>query len=41
MEARLALYVPDDLHWAGKGTLGMLRHVARFAPQHRLLLLGT
>ncbi len=31
----------DDLHWADRGTLGMLRHVARFAPQHRLLLLGT
>jgi predicted ATPase len=33
--------VLDDLHWADKGTLAMLRHVARFAPQHRLLLLGT
>ena len=35
------VFVLDDLHWADKGTLAMLRHVARFAPQHRLLLLGT
>src|SRR5262245_50583914 len=28
-------------HWAGKGAIAMLRHVARFAPQHRILLLGT
>jgi len=33
--------VLDDLHWADKGTVAMLRHVARFAPQHRLLLLGS
>src|SRR5262249_5758805 len=31
----------DDLHWADQGTLALLRHVARFAPQHPLLLIGT
>ena len=31
----------DDLHWADKGTVAMLRHVARFAPRHRILVLGT
>jgi tetratricopeptide (TPR) repeat protein len=35
------MVVLDDLHWADKGSIAMLRHVARFAPQHRLLLLGT
>src|SRR5207244_5141211 len=35
------IVVLDDLHWADKGTIAMLRHVARFAPRHRLLLLGT
>jgi len=33
--------VLDDLHGADKGTLAMLRHVARFAPPHRLMLLGA
>jgi len=33
--------VLDDLHWVDKGTLAMLRHVARFEPQHRLRRLGT
>jgi DNA-binding SARP family transcriptional activator len=31
----------DDLHWADGGTAAMLRHLARFAPQHRILVLGT
>ncbi len=31
----------DDLHWADRSTVAMLRHVARFARGHRLLLLGT
>ncbi len=33
--------VLDDLHWADKGTVAMLRHVARFAPRQRILLLGA
>jgi class 3 adenylate cyclase len=33
--------VLDDLHWADKGTLAMLRHVARFATKHRILMLGA
>jgi tetratricopeptide (TPR) repeat protein len=35
------IVVLDDLHWADQGTIAMLRHVARLAPQHRLMLLGT
>src|SRR5262249_12018010 len=42
LAARLPLVlVLDDLHWGDKGTIALLRHVARFAPRHRLLLLGT
>ncbi|MEX2246226.1 MAG: protein kinase [Dehalococcoidia bacterium] len=33
--------VLDDLHWADGGTVAMLRHVARFTPKHRILLLGA
>jgi class 3 adenylate cyclase len=33
--------VLDDLHWADPGTVAMLRHVARFAPRGRLLVLGA
>src|SRR5262245_11584465 len=33
--------VLDDLHWADTGTVALLRHVARFAPRARLLVLGT
>jgi class 3 adenylate cyclase/tetratricopeptide (TPR) repeat protein len=35
------ILVVDDLHWADKGTVAMLRHLARFASRHRILVLGT
>ncbi|MGH8973002.1 MAG: ATP-binding protein [Acidimicrobiia bacterium] len=31
----------DDLQWADKGTVAMLRHVARLAPRGRVLVVGT
>src|SRR5581483_9059825 len=31
----------DDLHWADHSTVAMLRHVARFTPANRLLVMGT
>ncbi len=31
----------DDLQWADKGTVAMLRHVARLAPRGRLLVMGA
>ncbi|MCA1844876.1 MAG: AAA family ATPase, partial [Actinobacteria bacterium] len=31
----------DDLHWADQASIDALRHVARYAPHHRLLLVGT
>jgi hypothetical protein len=30
--------VLDDVHWADKGTVALLRHVARFASRHPILL---
>jgi hypothetical protein len=33
--------VLDDLHWADKGTIAMMRHVARFVTKHRILMLGA
>ncbi len=35
------LLVLDDLHWAGKTTLSLLRHVLRGAKGTRLLVVGT
>jgi class 3 adenylate cyclase len=32
--------VLDDLHWADAASVALLRHVARFAARHRLLVLG-
>jgi class 3 adenylate cyclase/tetratricopeptide (TPR) repeat protein len=32
--------VLDDLHWADRDTIAMLRHVARAVSQHRLLVVG-
>jgi class 3 adenylate cyclase len=37
---RLVL-VLDDLHWADKGTLTLLRHVARIASRHPVLVIGA
>jgi hypothetical protein len=31
----------DDLHWADRDSIAMLRHVARFAPRHRLLIVAA
>ena len=31
----------DDIHWADHGTITMMRHIARGAKQHRLLVLGA
>jgi len=35
------LLIVDDLQWADTGSIAMLRHVARFAPRHRLLILAA
>jgi class 3 adenylate cyclase/tetratricopeptide (TPR) repeat protein len=35
------LLMLDDLHWADRGTIAMLRHVARFAVQSRILVVGA
>jgi tetratricopeptide (TPR) repeat protein len=35
------LLVLDDLHWVDKAAVALLRHVARFAPRHCLLVLGA
>jgi class 3 adenylate cyclase len=35
------LIVVDDLHWADGSTIAMLRHLARFSPRNRLLIVGS
>ncbi len=39
-EARPVLVVIDDLHWADKATLSLLRHVLRSLSQSRLTVIG-
>lgn len=38
---RPVVLVLDDLHWADRGTLAVLRHVANAAAAQRLLIVGT
>jgi class 3 adenylate cyclase/DNA-binding CsgD family transcriptional regulator len=40
-EAAPVLLVMDDLHWAGKPTIVLLRHLVRSVGRKRLLVLGT
>ena len=40
-DARPILFVIDDLHWAAKPTLLMLRHVAATVDPARLMIVGT
>ncbi|MGH8973907.1 MAG: ATP-binding protein, partial [Acidimicrobiia bacterium] len=35
------LLVLDDLQWADRSTVAMVRHLVRFAPRERILLLGA
>src|SRR5205807_3812653 len=35
------LLLLDDLHWADRSTIAMLRHLVRLAGSERLLVLGT
>src|SRR5215468_3319312 len=39
-EREPVMLVLDDLHWADRDTIAMLRHVARVVPRHRILVLG-
>jgi class 3 adenylate cyclase/tetratricopeptide (TPR) repeat protein len=39
--SRALVLMLDDLHWADKGTIAMLRQVARTAPQQKLLIIGA
>jgi hypothetical protein len=40
-QAKPIVLLLDDLHWADKPSLLMLRHLSRSLPSHRLLLLAT
>jgi class 3 adenylate cyclase len=40
-QRRTLLLCLDDLHWADKGSVGMLRHLARQASRQPLLVLGN
>ena len=40
-ERRPLLVMVEDLHWADRGTVALLRHLARFAARHRMLIVGT
>jgi class 3 adenylate cyclase len=40
-ERRPLLLCLDDLHWADKGSVGMLRHLARQVVRRRVLVAGT
>jgi len=35
------LLVLDDLHWADRSTVAMIRHLIRFVPRERILILGA
>jgi class 3 adenylate cyclase len=39
-ERASVVVVLDDLHWADRDTIAMLRHVARAVPRRRMLVLG-
>ena len=41
MQRAPVVLVLDDLHWADRGTLALLRHVARSAKRGRLLVVGA
>ncbi len=38
---RPVLLVLDDLHWATRSTVLLLRHLVRESPDHRILIVGT
>src|ERR1700678_1404430 len=40
-QQRPLVLVLDDLHWTDRGTVAMLTHVARFVPEHAILLVGA
>jgi len=40
-ERQPLVVVLDDLHWADRGTVAMLNHVAHFVPDHAIFLIGA